>query len=119
LPRLEIPPATPLHLDFDDDAPVSRPATRVPAKEGLGQGMRRHRTNSKYGSQDWTTYQETLKQKVSGLILTDAILQSLDWDKSVALLKSVDFQAFSCANEVNRDPEDGCDEWLHPFSLAA
>jgi hypothetical protein len=43
----------------------------------------------------------------------------LDWDRSVALLKSVDFQAFSRANEVNRDPEDGCDEWLHPFSLAA
>jgi hypothetical protein len=36
LPRLERPPATPLHLDFDDDVPVSRPATRVPANEGLG-----------------------------------------------------------------------------------
>jgi hypothetical protein len=101
LPRLERPPATPLHLDFDDDVPVSRPATRVPANEGLGRGMRRRRSNSKYGSQDWATYQETLKQKVSGSVLTDAVLQYLDWDKSVALLKSVDFQAFSRANEVN------------------
>jgi hypothetical protein len=78
LPRLERPTATPLHLDFDDDAPVSRPATRVPANEGLGRGMRRRRANSKYGSQDWATYQETLKQKVSGSVLTDAVLQSLD-----------------------------------------
>jgi hypothetical protein len=119
LPRLEHPPATPLHLDFDDDVPVSRPATRVPADEGLGRGMRQRRENSKYCSQDWDTYQENLKQKVSGSVLTDAVLQSLDWDMSVALLKSVDFQAFSRANEVNGDPEDGCDEWLHPFSLAA
>jgi hypothetical protein len=51
LPRLERPPETPLHLDFDDDAPVLGPATRVPANEGLGRGMRRHRPNSKYGSQ--------------------------------------------------------------------
>jgi hypothetical protein len=36
LPRLEHPPAKPLHLDFDDDVPVSRPATCVPANEGLG-----------------------------------------------------------------------------------
>jgi hypothetical protein len=56
---------------------------------------------------------------VSGSVLTDAVLQSLDWDKSVTFLKSVDFLAFTCANEVNRDPEDGSDEWLHPFSLAA
>jgi hypothetical protein len=40
LPRLERPPVTPLHLDFYDDVPVSRPATRVPANEGLGRGMR-------------------------------------------------------------------------------
>jgi hypothetical protein len=119
LPKLERPPATPLHLDFYDDVPVSRPATRVPANEGLGRGMRRRRENSKYGSQDWATYQETLKQKLSGSVLTDDFLQSLDWDNSVALLKSVDFQAFSRVNEVNRDPEDGCDEWLHPFSVAA
>jgi hypothetical protein len=81
--------------------------------------MRQRRENSKYGSQDWATYQETLKQKVSVSVLTDAVLQPLDWDKSVALLKSVDFQAFTSANEVNRDPADGYDEWLHPFSLAA
>jgi hypothetical protein len=118
LPRLERPPATSLHLDFDADVPVSRPATRVPANEGLGRGMRRRRANSKYGSQYWANYQETLKQKVSGSVLTDAVLQSLEWDKSVALLKSVDFQAFTRANEVNRNPEDGCDKWLHPFSLA-
>jgi hypothetical protein len=73
--------------------------------------MRQRKANSKYGSQDWATYQETLKKKVSGSFLTDAVLQSLDWDKSVALL------AFTRANEVNRNPEDGCDEWLHPFSL--
>jgi hypothetical protein len=121
LSRLERHPETPLHLDVDDDVPVSRPATRVPANEGLGLGMRRRRANSKYRYQDWATYQETLKQKVSGSVLTDAVLQSLDldWDKSVALLKSVYFQAFTRSNEMNRNPEDGCDEWLHPFSLAA
>jgi hypothetical protein len=119
LPRLERPPATPLHLDVDDDVLVSRPATRIPANEGIGRGMRRRRENSKYGFQDWSTYQETLKQTVSGSVLTDAVLQYLDWDKSVALLKSVDFQAFTCPNEVNRNPEDSCDEWLHPFFLAA
>jgi hypothetical protein len=37
----------------------------------------------------------------------------------VTFLKSVDFLAFTRANEVNRDPEDGSDEWLHPFSLAS
>jgi hypothetical protein len=119
MPRLERSPATPLHLDFDDDVPISIPAIRVPVNEGIGRGMRQRRANSKYGSQDWATYQETLKQKVSGLVLTDAVLQHLDWDNSVALLKSVDFQAFSRANEVNQDPKDGCDKWLHPFSLAA
>jgi hypothetical protein len=46
LPRIERPPATPLHLDFDDDVPVSRPSSRVPANEGLGRGMRRRRANS-------------------------------------------------------------------------
>jgi hypothetical protein len=56
---------------------------------------------------------------VSGSVLTDAVLQSLDWDKSVTFLKSANFIAFTRANEVNRDPEDGSDEWLHPFSLAA
>jgi hypothetical protein len=81
--------------------------------------MRRRKANSKYGSQDWATYQETLKQKVSGSFLTYAVLQSLDWYKSVTFLKSVDFLAFTRANEVNQDPEDGSDEWLHPFSLAA
>jgi hypothetical protein len=81
--------------------------------------MRQCKVNSTYGSQDWATFQETLKQKVSGSVLTDAVLQSLDWDKSVALLKSVDFQASTRADEVNRNPEDGCDEWLHPLSLAA
>jgi hypothetical protein len=65
LPRLERPSATPLHLDFNDDVPVSRPTTRVPVNEGLGRGMRRRKANSKYGSQDWATYQETLNQKVS------------------------------------------------------
>jgi hypothetical protein len=52
-------------------------------------------------AQDWATYQETLKQKVSGSVLTDAFLQSLDWDKSVMFLNSVDFLAFTRANEVN------------------
>jgi hypothetical protein len=33
-------------------------------------------------------------------------------------LMSVDFLAFTCANEVNRYPEDGSDKWVHPFSLA-
>jgi hypothetical protein len=48
LPRIEHPPSTPLHLDFDDDdVPVPRPATRVPANEGLGRGMRRRKENSK------------------------------------------------------------------------
>jgi hypothetical protein len=72
--------------------------------------MHGRKSNSKYCSQDWATYQETLNQKVSVSVLTNAVLQSLDWDKSVALLKSVDFQAFTRANEVNRNPEDGCDE---------
>jgi hypothetical protein len=100
-PRLERPPATPLLLDLDDDVPFLRTATRVPVNEGLGRGMRRHKANSKYGSQEYATYQETLKQKVSGSVLTDAVLQSLDWDKSVTFLKSVDFLAFTCASKVN------------------
>jgi hypothetical protein len=71
--------------------------------------MRRRKANPNYESQDWATYQDTLKQKVTWSVLTDAFLQSLDWDKSVTFLRSVDFLAFTHANEVNRDP----------FSLAA
>jgi hypothetical protein len=44
---------TPLHLDFNDDVPVPRPATRVPVNEGLGRGMCRSKANSKYGYQYW------------------------------------------------------------------
>jgi hypothetical protein len=81
--------------------------------------MRQRKTNSKYDSRDWATYQEALKQKCSGSVLTDCFLQSLDWNKSVNFLKSEDFLAFTRANDINRNPEDGSDEWVHPFALAA
>jgi hypothetical protein len=98
---------------------VARKPTHVIVNEGLGRDMRRRKANTKYDSQDWATYQEILKQKVSGSVITDAFLQSLDWDKSVMFLKSTDFLAFTRANDVNRDPKDGSDEWVHPLSLAA
>jgi hypothetical protein len=81
--------------------------------------MRRRKANPKYDYQDWATYQETLKQKVSGSVLIDAFLKSLDWNKSVMFFKSVDLLAFTRANELKLDPEDSSDEWVHPFSLAA
>jgi hypothetical protein len=118
LPRSERPPATHTCLEFDD-APPSRPATQVPVNDGLRRGMRRRKTNPKYNSQDWAAYQETLKQKFSCSVITDCFLQSLDWDKLVKFLKSANFLAFTRANHVNRDPEDGSDEWVHPFSLVA
>jgi hypothetical protein len=119
-PRPEPPPATPTRLKFDDEPdPLPRPVPQLPANDGLGRGMRWRKTNSKYDSRDWATYQETIKQKVIGSVLTDCFLQSLDWDKSVQFLKSADFLAFNRANDINRDPEDGSDEWVHPFALAA
>jgi hypothetical protein len=110
---------TPTRLEFDDEPyPLPRPVPQVPANDGLGRGMRRRKTNYKYDSRDWATYQEALKQKVSGSVLTDCFLQSLDCNKSVNFLKSADFLAFTRANDINRDPEDGSDEWVHPFALA-